>query len=156
MIPEKMKSMSVFGKIVVACAFGFVFTSCAKQEGTDKNTSDQAATEQTASAQTCELKFEEKFSNADKDNKTVSFYVENFAEEGDCWKKVEDYAATVSIEKGKNAQVFFFNCPHHTTEVKASDFKLDPEYQSYCVARLDISPDGKKTFNKMPYDKKKS
>jgi hypothetical protein len=151
-----MDNMSVFGKIVVATVFALIFTGCAKEGDSGKNTADQPATEQTASARTCELKFEEKFSSTDKDNKTVSFYVENFAEEGDCWKKVEDYASTVSIEKGKNAQVFFFNCPHHTTEVKASDFKLDPEYQSYCVARLDITPDGKKTFNKMPYDKKKS
>jgi|GEM_PF-4335460 hypothetical protein len=151
-----MKSMSVFGKIVMVTVVGLLFTSCAKQGDSEKKATNQPATEQTASAQTCELKFEEKFSNADKDNKTVSFYVENFAEEGDCWKKVEDYASTVSMEKGKNAKVFFFNCPHHTTEVKASDFKLDPEYQSYCVARLDVTPDGKKTFNKMPYDKKKS
>lgn len=148
-----MKRVSVLGNLVALAVLAVAFTSCSKQNSAEKSTADQPATEQTATAQTCELKFEEKFSNTDKDNKTVSFYVENFAEEGDCWKKVEDYATTVSMEKGKNAQVFFFNCPHHTTEVKASDFKLDPEYQSYCVARLDISPDGKKTFNKMPYPK---
>ena len=138
------------------------FVGCANQNAEHKEESE-TPTEQTQASdspepETCELQFEEKFSDEAKDNKTVTFFVSNFGGETNstCWKNVEDYAQNVAGEKGKNTQVYFFNCKHHIMKVNASDPKVEGEYRDYCVARLDISPDGKKTFNKLPYEKKNS
>ena len=111
------------------------------------------ANEAKATAATCDLALEERFTDEQEidgqKKRVVSVFVNNY--EDACLNKLQAEAQKTQPTPGVATEVYYFDCPGHCPKLDAKKIDLPADYQQHCVARLAIGPDGGAQFSPRPF-----
>jgi hypothetical protein len=86
-------------------------------------------------------------------NRVYSYYVKNFEDNPEMWKKMEDFAKSQPYTQRGITAVFFFNDRQNTPDVTLIGLEFPESYEPYCVAGYWKWPTGVEDFKEYPFKK---